>query len=136
MQNDTVFGKIIRGEIPATKVYEDEHFLAFLDISPVTKGHTLLIPKEQYTWIHDAPNEVIASIFVKAKELIDAMRKGIPCDYVQLAVVGNEVPHFHIHLIPRHLEEEAVITSRPHVPYETPEEMAAFAEKIQGGLEK
>lgn len=134
--NDTIFGKIIRGEIPATKVYEDDIFLAFLDINPVTKGHTLLIPKEQYTWIHDAPDELVAAIFVKSKELINAMRKGLPCDYVQVGVVGNEVPHFHIHLIPRSLNEAVAQTSRPHTPYETADEMVSFAEKIQQGLEK
>jgi len=133
--NDTVFGKIIRGEIPATKVYEDEQFLAFLDISPVSKGHTLLIPKEQYTWMHDVPDVLIASIFVKAKELITALRAGIGCDYVQLGVVGNEVPHFHIHLIPRYLNETVTQSQRPHVPYESPTEMNAFADKIRAGLQ-
>lgn len=132
--NDTVFGKIIRGDIPATKVYEDEQFLAFLDISPVAKGHTLLIPKTQYTWIHETPDDVVAAIFVKAKVLINALRKGLPCDYVQVGVVGNEVPHFHIHLIPRTLNEEVSQTTRPHIPYENPEEMNIFAEKIKTGL--
>ncbi len=135
MQNDTIFGKIIRGEIPATKVYEDEDFLAFLDISPITKGHTLLIPKEQYTWIHEVSNEVIASIFIKAKELINAMRKGLPCDYVQIGVVGNEVPHVHIHLIPRVLNEEVTQTNRPTTPYESSEEIKAYAQKISSGLQ-
>lgn len=128
--NDTIFGKIIRGEIPATKIYEDEQFLAFLDINPVAKGHTLLIPKQHYTWIHETPDEVVAAIFVKAKELINAMRKGLPCDYVQIGVVGNEVPHFHIHLIPRQLDEVVVQTNRPHIPYESPEEMDTTAAKI------
>ncbi len=132
--NDTVFGKILRKEIPATKVYEDEQFLAFLDIHPVAKGHTLLIPKEQYAWIHEAPDETIAAIFVKAKELINAMRTGIPCDYVQLGVVGNEVAHFHIHLIPRFLSETVAQSSRPHIPYETSTEMADYAEKIKSAL--
>lgn len=132
--NDTIFGKIIRREIPATIVYEDDQFLAFLDISPVTKGHTLLIPKEQYVWIHDAPDDLVAAIFVKAKELITAMRAGLPCDYVQIKVVGNEVPHFHIHLIPRMLTEEVHQTTRPHTPYENSEEMNTFAEKIKNGL--
>lgn len=132
--HDTIFGKIIRGEIPATKVYEDNQFLAFLDINPVTKGHTLLIPKEQYTWIHEAPDDVVAAIFVKAKEIIQAMRAGIPCDYVQVGVVGNEVPHFHIHLIPRMLNETVSQTTRPHTPYENPEEMLSFAEKIKSSL--
>jgi histidine triad (HIT) family protein len=133
--NDTVFGKIIRGEIPATKVYEDDTFLAFLDISPVAKGHTLLIPKEQYIWIHDAPDDLVAAIFVKTKELINAMRANLPCDYVQIGVVGNEVPHFHIHLIPRYFENEVHISTQPHTPYENPEEMNAFAEKIRNGMQ-
>ena len=132
--NDTVFGKIIRGEIPATKAYEDGQFLAFLDILPASKGHTLLIPTQQYTWIHEAPDEVVAAIFVKAKELINAMRKGIPCDYVQLLVVGNEIPHFHIHLVPRFFDTEVVQTVRTHTPYENSEEMNSFAEKIKRGL--
>jgi histidine triad (HIT) family protein len=132
--NDTVFGKIIRGEIPATKIYEDQEFLAFLDINPVTKGHTLLIPKNQYTWIHDVPNDLLSKSFIKAKEIILAMRKGIPCDYVQVGVVGNEVPHFHIHLIPRKLSEEVVQTNRPHEPYKDKEELNLFAEKIKSSL--
>lgn len=131
MQNDTIFGKIIRGEIPATKVYEDEQFLAFLDINPVAKGHTLLIPKAHYAWIHETPDELIAEIFIKTKELINAMRANIGCDYVQVGVVGNEIPHFHIHLIPRHLDETVVQTARPHTPYENQEEMNKFAEKIK-----
>jgi histidine triad (HIT) family protein len=134
MENDTVFGKIIRGEIPATKVYEDDAFLAFLDISPITKGHTLLIPKEHYVWVHDAPDTLIAAIFIKAKELIVAMRAGLGCDYVQLGIVGNEVPHFHIHLIPRYLDEPVRVSSRPEVSYEHSDEMSAYAEKIQSAM--
>lgn len=132
--NDTIFGKIIRGEIPATKVYEDDKFLAFLDIDPVTKGHTLLIPKEKYTWIHDVPNDLLAYSFVKAKEIILAMKKGIPCDYVQVGVVGKDVPHFHIHLIPRSFSEEVLQTSRPHTRYSNQEEATLFAEKIKSGF--
>jgi histidine triad (HIT) family protein len=134
--NDTIFGKIIRKEIPATIVYEDEQFLAFLDINPVAKGHTLLIPKTQYTWIHEAPDELVGAIFIKSKELINAMRKGLPCDYVQVGVVGNEVPHFHIHLIPRQLDEVVVQTNRPHVPYENAAEMQQYAEKIAKEITK
>jgi histidine triad (HIT) family protein len=130
----TVFEKIIDGEIPATKVYEDDKFLAFLDIHPVSKGHTLLVPKKAYVWIHETPDETVGEIFIKAKELIQAMRKGIPCDYVQLGVVGNEVPHFHIHLIPRHSTEEVHMSSRPETPYEDSEEMESYAEKIKSHL--
>ncbi len=132
--NDTIFGKIIRGEIPATRVYEDEQFLAFMDINPVNKGHTLLIPKEHYTWIHDVPSPLVGEIFIKAKEIIEAMRKGLGCDYVQVGVVGNEVPHFHIHLIPRKLTDPVGITTRPYVPYENPEELTIYASKIATAL--
>ncbi len=130
----TVFQKIIDGEIPATKVYEDDKFMAFLDIHPVSKGHTLLIPKEQYAWIHEVPDSLIGEIFIKAKEIINAMRRGIPCDYVQVGVVGNEVAHFHIHLIPRYKNEEVKISSRPETPYKNPEEMIEYSQKIKNLL--
>lgn len=135
MENNTVFGKIIRGELPATKVYEDDKFLAFLDINPVSKGHTILIPKEHYIWIHETPDEVIASIFIKAKEIINAMREALSCDFVQVGVVGNEVPHFHIHLIPRYLTDTIEQTNRPHIPYASPEEKSEYAEKIKGRIQ-
>lgn len=130
----TIFEKIIDGEIPATKVYEDEKFLAFLDIHPVSKGHTLLVPKTAYTWIHEVPDELIGEIFIKTKEIINAMRKGVPCDYVQVGVVGNEVPHFHIHLIPRFLNEEVHMSSRPEIPYVDQNEASEYAEKIKSSL--
>ena len=130
----TVFQKIIDREIPADIVYEDDKFLAFLDINPVTKGHTLLIPKEKYIWIHETPDEVISEIFIESKKIINAMRKSIPCDYVQIGVVGNEVPHFHIHLIPRILTEEVIQTNRPSTPYTSKEEKEYFKEKIKSAL--
>ena len=102
MQNDTIFGKIIRGEIPCTKVYEDDTCLAFLDINPQSKGHVLLIPKEQVGRIEYVPNELLQYLILKAKEIILSMKKTIPCDYVQLEIVGKDLPeHFHNHLIPR-----------------------------------
>ncbi len=118
--NDTIFGKIIRKEIPATIIYEDEQFLAFLDINPVAKGHILLIPKDQYAWMQDAPDELIAAIFIKAKELMVVLKKALHADYIKLSIVGNEVPHFHIHLI-------------PHIVYEEGE-MNTIAEKIISAL--
>lgn len=129
-----VFQMIIDGEIPATKVYENEEFLAFLDIHPVAKGHTLLIPKAEFQWIHETPDELVGKIFIKAKELINAMRAGIPCDYVQIGVVGNEVPHFHIHLIPRFLNEETHMSARHETPYKDTEEMSVYASKIKNSL--
>ncbi len=132
---DTIFSKIIRGEIPCTKVYEDNLFLAFLDINPVSKGHTLIIPKEHYTWIHEAPDEIVGKIFILSKKIINSMRENLPCDYVQVGVVGNEVPHFHVHLIPRHIDETVTHTNRPHTPYVNDEEKNTFALKIKKTLE-
>ena len=133
--NDTVFGKIIRGELPSTKIYEDAQCLAFLNIHPTTKGHTLLIPKEQYRWMHDAPNEIIATIFIKTKELMKGLLQGLPCDLVQIVVAGEEVEHFHIHLIPR-MHGERLDNIAPGSSYTTNEEMVAFAEKISSGLQQ
>jgi histidine triad (HIT) family protein len=128
--NDTIFGKIIRKEIPAAIVYEDEQFLSFMDINPAAKGHILLIPKVQYPWMQDAPDELISSIFIKAKELMLVLKKSLNCDYVQVSVVGNEVPHFHVHLIPRMHNENI---HGPHVKYEEGE-MQAIAQKIIASL--
>ena len=124
--NDTIFGKIIREEIPAIIIYEDEQFLSFMDINPASKGHILIIPKVQYTWMQDVPNELIAAIFIKAKELMLVLKKALPSDYVQLSVVGNEVPHFHIHLIPRMHGENI---HGPHIQY-AEGEMQAIAQKV------
>ena len=102
--NDTcIFCKIVTGAIPSNKEYEDELFLGFLDIQPVEKGHTLLIPKNHYEWMVDAPDEIVAQIFVTAKNLIQEMKEKFSCDYVEIKVIGKDVPHFHIHLIPRKL---------------------------------
>ncbi len=129
--NDTVFGKIIRGEIPATKVYEDETCLAFLDINPVSKGHTLLIPKEHVVWFQDASDELISYLFVQAKKIAKAMKDALSCDYVQVVVEGKDVPHFHIHLIPSWFEKKVVHWE--HVAYSDGEK-EVFAEKIKEGL--
>lgn len=131
MHNNTIFGKIIRGEIPATKVYEDERCLAFLDIHPVAKGHLLLIPKEHYVWMQDVPDELLSYLFATTKILMKAMIAGVSCDYVQISIVGKDVPHFHIHLIPRTLDD--ALHGWPTVPYKEGE-MNAFAEKIKSGL--
>lgn len=97
-----IFCKIGKGEIPSDKIYEDEKFLAFLDIKPVSDGHLLIIPKKHIVWMQDASDEIIAEIFKLTKKLMLALKNKLPCDYVQESVVGNEIPHFHVHLIPRH----------------------------------
>jgi histidine triad (HIT) family protein len=98
---DCIFCKIVSGEIPSTKICEDEKCLVFLDINPVTYGHVLLIPKEHYQTMADTPDELIAHLFVKAKWLMPRIKKAMDADYIGLSVVGTEVPHLHIHLIPR-----------------------------------
>jgi len=99
---DCIFCKIIAGGIPCAKIYEDDKVLAFLDIKPVNNGHTLIIPKEHYHWMTDTPDEIVTHAYVLAKNLMAAIKKAFNADYVSLTVVGNEVPHFHVHLIPRY----------------------------------
>lgn len=96
-----VFCKIVSGEIPSAKVYEDSKVLAFLDIKPVNHGHVLVVPKEHYTWMIDAPDDAVADVFVKAKKIMPAIQKATGADLVSVAVVGKDVPHFHVHLVPR-----------------------------------
>jgi len=106
MNNNCIFCKIINKEIPTPFTYEDENFVGFLDIHPKAPGHTLLIPKEHYVWMQEAPDEVVSEIFKTAKKLMKKMITEIPCDYVQLNILGKDVPHFHIHLIPKFLTSE------------------------------
>jgi histidine triad (HIT) family protein len=96
----SVFAKIVAGEIPAWKVAETQKYLAFLDINPVTEGHTLVIPKQATDKIFDLDEETYAGLFLFAKVVQDAIVKVVPCQRVGMAVVGLEVPHAHIHLIP------------------------------------
>lgn len=100
-----IFCKITKKEIPCTHIYEDEKFSAFLDIQPVSDGHLLIIPKKHIPWMQDADDETIAEIFKLSKKLMLATKKGLGCDYVQVSIVGKDVPHFHIHLIPRYFND-------------------------------
>ncbi len=96
----TIFTRIVNGEIPAHKVAEDDQFLAFLDISPVAKGHTLVIPKKEVDYYFDLDDEMIIKMNVFAKKVAIALKAAIPCNRIGTAVVGLEVPHAHMHLIP------------------------------------
>ena len=98
-----IFCKIIAGEIPAKKVHEDSLSFAFLDIRPRAPGHTLLIPKEHYVWFQDTPDEVSDDLFRTAKRLAKKMKEQYKADFIQLGISGQDVPHVHIHLIPRTL---------------------------------
>jgi histidine triad (HIT) family protein len=101
-----IFCKIVKKEIPCTKVCEDENFLIFLDIQPSSIGHTLVIPKKHFAWMQEADDETIADIFKLSKKLMLAIKKALGCDYVQLSIIGKDVQHFHIHLIPRKLKDD------------------------------
>lgn len=96
----SIFSKIIAGEIPAYKVAEDENFLAFLDINPLAKGHTLVIPKKEVDYIFEIEDPLYSELFVFAKKVAKGIKAVVPCDKVGMTVIGLEVPHAHIHLIP------------------------------------
>ncbi|HUC88712.1 MAG TPA: HIT family protein [Candidatus Paceibacterota bacterium] len=102
MNNNCIFCKIAKGEIPCHKIYENKSFLVFLDIKPVNHGHLLIIPKKHFAWMQEADDKTIEEIFKLTKKMMLALKKGLKCDYVQVGIVGNEIPHFHIHLIPRY----------------------------------
>lgn len=102
---DCLFCKIVAKEIPCEKVWEDEDSLAFLDINPVIEGHVLLIPKEHHKNMEETPDELIEKLFVNAKMLMPKIKEAMDADYVAISVVGIDVPHFHIHLVPRRLDD-------------------------------
>lgn len=125
----TVFSKIVAGEIPSYKIAEDEYHYAFLDISPLQKGHTLVIPKREVDYIFDLTDEEIARLQVFAKKVAVAIRKAIPCVKVGQCVLGLEVPHAHIHLVPMQSEKDMRFTN-PHLQL-TPEEFQQIAASIR-----
>lgn len=107
----TIFSKIIAGEIPSYKVAEDDKFYAFLDINPLVKGHTLVVPKKEVDYIFDLEDEEIADMQVFAKKVALAIQKAFPCKKVGQAVIGLEVPHAHIHLIPIQKESDMLFSN-------------------------
>jgi histidine triad (HIT) family protein len=102
----SLFTRIINGEIPAYKVAEDDNFLAFLDIFPVAVGHTLVVPKKEVDYIFDLDNETYLGLHSFAKKVAEAIKKAIPCQKVGVMVLGLEIPHAHIHLIPMQTEAD------------------------------
>lgn len=131
MNEKTIFQKIINREIPADIVYEDEHFLAFLDINPVTKGHILLVPKEHFVWMQDVPDALLGEIFVRSKKIMSALKESLKCNFVHVIVEGVEVPHFHIHLIPSMTNVKNAQWN--HTSYEEGEQ-AEYSEKIRNSI--
>lgn len=125
----SIFTRIIKGEIPCHKVGEDERFLAFLDINPVRQGHSLVIPKVEVDRFFDLPDEVLAGIMPFAKGVARRIRAVVPCNRVGLSVVGLEVPHAHVHLIPIDGLYDMDF-SKPKLRMSN-EELASLAERIR-----
>ncbi len=129
----TIFSKIIAGDIPSYKCAEDEHFYAFLDINPVAQGHTLVIPKREEDYLFDLTDEEIAQMAVFAKRVAKAVKTAVPCKKVGMAVLGLEVAHAHIHLIP--LQGEGDLDFRKPKLKLAPEVMLETASRILAAFE-
>ncbi len=128
----SIFSRIVAGEIPCYKVAENDKFFAFLDINPLVKGHTLVIPKAEVDYYFDLSDEDVAGIQVFAKQVAAAIKKAFPCQKVGQAVIGLEVPHAHIHLIPIQKESD-MLFSNPKLKL-TAEEFKEIAEKLQSNF--
>lgn len=128
----TIFSRIIAGEIPCYKVAGDDKFFAFLDINPLVKGHTLVVPKQEVDYIFDLGDEDLAAMHVFAKKVALAIGKAFPCRKVGMAVLGLEVPHAHIHLVPMQSEKD-MLFSNPKLQL-TDEEFKTVAEAIRAQL--
>ena len=123
-----IFAKIAAGEIPSYKCAENDKFYAFLDINPMVKGHTLVIPRREEDYIFDLTDEEIGAMQVFAKKVAEGIKRAFPCVKVGQAVLGLEVPHAHIHLVPMQSERDMLFTN-PKLKL-TPEEFAEVAAKI------
>ena len=128
----SIFSKIVAGEIPSYKVAEDDRFFAFLDINPLAKGHTLVIPKREVDYIFDLDDEELAALHVFAKKVALAIGKAFPCKKVGMAVLGLEVPHAHIHLVPMQSEKD-MLFSNPKLQLSA-DEFEAAAQAIRNAF--
>ncbi|MCF6333680.1 MAG: HIT domain-containing protein [Draconibacterium sp.] len=129
----SIFTKIVKGEIPAYKVAEDENYLAFLDIFPVAKGHVLVIPKKEVDYLFDLDDELYTGLQMFARNVAIALKKAVPCEKVGVLVLGLEVPHAHIHLIP--MQNEADLLNFSKKLKFTPEEFAEITELISKNMD-
>lgn len=127
-----IFSRIVNGEIPCWKIAEDDHYLAFLDINPLSRGHTLVIPKREIDYIFDIDDQLLAGMIVFAKRVAKAIDRAIECKRVGIAVLGLEVPHAHIHLIPINTIFD-IDFSQPKLKL-SQEEFKAIAEKIKAEM--
>ena len=124
----TIFSRIIAGELPSYKVAEDEKFYAFLDINPITWGHTLVVPRKEVDYIFDMEDKELGEMMVFAKRVAEAIKEAIPCKKVGMAVLGLEVPHAHIHLVP--LKNDGDMDFKNKIEDPDPDKMQEIAMKI------
>ncbi|MBN1250526.1 MAG: HIT family protein [Bacteroidales bacterium] len=128
----SIFTKIINGEIPAYKIAEDENFFAFLDVFPITKGHTLVVPKKEIDYMFDLEDDLLGGLNIFSKKVAKAIEKAVTCKRIGTAVVGLEVPHAHLHLIPIN-EITDISFEKPKLKF-TEEEFKKIAEDIKSFL--
>jgi len=129
----SIFAKIINGEIQSYKVYEDENFLAFLDIRPMVKGHTLVIPKKEVDYLFDMNPEEYTSLLLAAQKVAKGIKKSVPCTKVGMTVIGLEVPHAHVHLMP--INNVGDMSFKNPVVEMTQSEMNQLAQLINKNIE-
>lgn len=127
----SIFTKIINGEIPAYKIAEDDNFIAFLDVNPNAKGHTLCVPKQEINRIFEMEEDLYVDLMRFSRKIAIALEKAVPCKRVGVAVVGLEVPHVHVHLIPLNEMDEMRFVNKVKL---SPEEFEALAKSIQYNL--
>ena len=128
----TIFTKIANREIPGHIVAEDDNYLAFLDIEPLTEGHTLVVPKREVDYIFDLDDDTLSGLHVFSKKVANGIDKAIPCQRVGVTVIGLEVPHAHVHLIPINSMSDMNFSGRKLSP--TQDELAKTAEKIRAAI--
>lgn len=124
----SIFTKIVNGEIPCHKILEDERFLAFLDVMPLVEGHTLVIPKQEVDYIFDLEPELLGDLMKFAQKVAPAIKKAIPCKRIGVTVIGLEVPHAHVHLVPMNRMADMNFSNEKLKPSQL--ELAKTAEKI------
>lgn len=128
----SIFTRIVNGEIPCHKIAESEKYLAFLDINPLVKGHTLVIPKEEVDYIFDIEDDLLGGLMIFSKTVAKAIEKTFPCERIGVSVIGLEVPHAHVHLIPMQTMAD-ICFQNPKLSL-SHEELATIAEQVRNNL--
>ncbi len=126
----TLFSRIIKGEIPSYKIAEDDRYFAFLDINPLRAGHTLIVPKIEKDYIFDLDDDTLAGMMIFSKKVAAAIREAFPCNRIGIAVLGLEIPHCHIHLVPMDTMED-INFRNPKLKF-SPAEFEEIASRIKG----